>query len=260
MFDRFILASSQKRIYERFNRAEFRGADSYFQDYNIPTGRECYVITDYQTNDIQKFTFGLNLKNSIIPFVRAEGDRNKNDDPKYSGSKAIFLKPEYRNLIRQKRCLVLADAFVASIEKGSPYLVHLTDKQRPFAFGGIWDKSDEVYSFAIITVPANRLLQQLGYTRMPFILQQEFENRWLKPTTPLSVILDMMNPYPDKYMNAYPISNRITDETINEKSLVTPAGKPVYEKTPDEHKWPRGRKKAGNPYALAWGERIIHKK
>ena len=76
-----------------------------------------------------------------MPFVRAEGDRNSVDNPNYKGSKAIFLKPEFHRLIRYQWCLVLADAFVVSIDTGTPYLVYLRGKQRPFSFAGIWNRT-----------------------------------------------------------------------------------------------------------------------
>ena len=140
MFDRFILASSYKRITERFNMCYISDSDSYMPSYNIAVGHQSYVILNYQTKEIHRFHFGITgITDEPISFVRAEGNRNPNDNPDYTGSKAIFLKPEYSKLIRNQRCLVLADAFVLGINK-TPCLVHLRNKQRPFAFAGIWNK------------------------------------------------------------------------------------------------------------------------
>jgi putative SOS response-associated peptidase YedK len=168
-----------------------------------------------------------------LPFIRAEGDRNAEDNSTYKGSKAIFLKPEFNRLIRYQRCLVLADAFVVGIDKNKPHLVYLRDKKRPFAFAGIWDRvkdksSGEVtHSFAIITTTANLLISKLGLKRMPVILINEDESTWLRTSAQLSDILIMLSPYPANLMNAYLIGDKINDKTLNEISLIQPIGKPV---------------------------------
>ncbi|RIJ45508.1 SOS response-associated peptidase [Maribellus luteus] len=250
MFDRFILASNIDRVKARFNMAHFADAVTYEPNYNIAAGDEVYVITDAVKKEIHKFRFGLNVqkRNNIqtLHFIRAEGNRNLQDDPHYSGSRAIFLQPEFKQLIRQQRCMILADAFIVGIES-NPHLVYLRDKQRPFAFAGLYSMQNDdtagesVYACAIITVPANSLLQKLGYKRMPVILPQQEEGRWLRSNSELSQTLNMLNSYPAAQMNAFPISDKIKDKTLNDISLVHPAGERVlYE--PD-YKLSRKRKR-----------------
>ena len=53
------------------------------------------------------YNLGLRINSDIIPFARAEGERNSVDDPNYHGSKAFFLKPEFNRLIRYQRFLVV---------------------------------------------------------------------------------------------------------------------------------------------------------
>ena len=139
-FDRFILASDFKRIESRFSMAKLPELVDYTPSFNIAPGDKSYIINNNQTKEILLFDFGLRVNDEVMPFVRAEGDRNAEDNPNYKGSKAIFLKPEFNRLIRYQRCLVLADAFVVGIENGNPYLVYLRGKQRPFSFAGIWNK------------------------------------------------------------------------------------------------------------------------
>ncbi|KAF0236680.1 MAG: hypothetical protein FD181_2584 [Prolixibacteraceae bacterium] len=232
MFESFVLASNFKRIEARFSMAKLPELVEYKPSYNITTSDKCYIINNNQTKEIQLFEFGLNVNSNVLPFVRSEGDRNADDNPNYHGSKAIFLKPEFNRLIRYQRCLVIADAFVIGIGENKPHLVYLRDKKRPFAFAGIWDRikttDGEVYSFAIITTTANKLIFGLGYKRMPVILFNEYESTWLRSSAQLSDILSMLSPYPAKLMNAYPIGEMIKDETMNEVSLIQPIGKPIY--------------------------------
>ncbi len=234
MFKNFVLASNFKRIENRFSMAKLPDLVDYKPSYNISVGDSCYIINNNQTKEIQSFEFGLRCNDSILPFVRSEGNRNLDDNPNYTGSKAIFLKPEYSRLIRFQRCLVLADALIIGISDNKPYLVYLRGKQRPFAFAGIWDRvkdkttGEEKYSFAIITTTSNQLMFKLGLKRMPVILFNEYESTWLRSSAQLSDILSMLSPYPSNLMNAYPISDKINDKTQNEISLIQPIGKPVY--------------------------------
>lgn len=232
-FDRFILASDFKRIESRFSMAKLPELVDYIPSYNIALGDKSYIINNSQTKEIQSFVFGLNVSGEVMPFVRAEGDRNSENNPNYKGSKAFFLKPEFNRLIRYQRCLVLADAYVVGIETNNPYLVYLRGKQRPFSFAGIWNRTKDdttgevVYSFAIITCVANPLLQKLGIKRMPVILLNEYESTWLRSSAQLSDIISMLSPYPASLMNAYPIGDKIADKTLNDISLLQPIGKPV---------------------------------
>ncbi len=234
MFDRFILVSNFKRIESRFSMAKLPELIDYNSSYNIATGDKSYIINNNQTKEILLFDFGLRVNDEVMPFVRAEGDRNSADNTNYKGSKAIFLKPEFNRLIRHQRCLVLADAFIVGIGNNKPHLVYLRGKKRPFAFAGIYDRvkdkvtGDEIYSFAIITTTANQLIYNLGSMRMPVILHNEYESSWLRNTSQLSDTLSMLSPFPANLMNAYPVGDKICDRALNEISLIQPIGKPVY--------------------------------
>jgi hypothetical protein len=227
MFERFILVSSLQRIENRFNKIKLPES-LYFPSFNISQGSETPVIVEGKNHRYQKFSFGCHVKNRMVCFIRAEGNKNLYDDPDYSGSKAIFLLPEYRKAIRYSRCIVPADAFVVRDLNNRYYLVFLQDKKRPFAFAGICSESKEGgQSFAIITVPANQLLAYLNQKRMPVILHSKDENRWLKEETTLARILQCLNIYPANLMNAYPIA--VPSVELNDVTLVKPAGDPLYQ-------------------------------
>ena len=91
--------------------------------------------------------------------ARSEGDKNKENDPKYKGRMGIDKK-SFKSQIRNKRCLVIADAFIegTTTERlDKPFVVYLKNKVRPFAMAGIWDSwtdketGEVINSFAIIT-------------------------------------------------------------------------------------------------------------
>ena len=53
---------------------------------------------------------------------------------------------------------------------------------------------------------------------MPVILPQENESRWVRNSTKLSSVLEMLNPYPFNLMNFYPMSTKIADKTVCRKN------------------------------------------
>ncbi len=95
--------------------------------------------------------------------------------------------PFYRDSIRGRRCLILADGFYewkALVEAKQPYLIQRGDR-RPFAFAGIWDtvklKSGEIVeACAILTTTPRGVVPQV-HDRMPVILRPEAYAQWLDP-------------------------------------------------------------------------------
>jgi putative SOS response-associated peptidase YedK len=209
-------------------------------NYNIIVGKFAPIITDDKPHEIQLFKFGLTpfwaKKEMLIANARAEGEYNKEDYPDFKGAKGIILKPAFRKPIRSQRCLVLASAFIEGIQESRlsiPYLVYLRNHKNPFAFAGIWDTwlnpktGFPVNSFCIITTTANSLMQKLGHLRMPVILSDNEEKRWIKPNAELTNITCLLNRYDSKLMNAYPIDPKIKNPAENDKQLIQPIGERV---------------------------------
>ena len=165
--------------------------------------------------------------------ARSEGDRNKENDPNYTGAKEIFKKPFFRHAIRGKRCLVIADGFIEGPEQeklSKPYVVYLRDKQRPFAFAGLWDEwvdestGEVIKGFSIITTVSNSITQLIEHHRSPVIITPGDEHLWLSPNTDLSDVLSLLGPYPGEEMNAYPIDPEIKNPRAKGMHLIQPIG------------------------------------
>jgi putative SOS response-associated peptidase YedK len=134
-------------------------------------------------------------------------------------SETIFDKPMFRQSIISKRCLVLVDGFFEwrhLNNKSYPYYIRLIDHQ-PFALAGIWDKWQsrdtgiEVGIFSVITTEANELLAQIHNTRerMPVILPNENEKRWIDNNLDKVEIESMLKPYGAENLVAYPVERSI---------------------------------------------------
>ena len=238
MCDRYILVNTLEQIESRF---ELPKQNILLPpDYNISAGRFVPVITDAKPKAIQFYKFGLtpfwSKKEMVLINARAEGDANADNRPDFKGAKGIIQKPAFRKPIRSQRCLVLASAYISGTRETEllkPYLVYLRNHNSPFAMAGIWDTwlnpadGETINSFSIITTTANNLMQKLGQHRMPVILTDTEEKKWLNPGTGLSRITAMLNHYDSKLMNAYPIVPRITDPAENDKQLILPVGNKV---------------------------------
>lgn len=240
MCGRYVLVQKVGVIEKRFNVIAQTGFE-WNENYNIGPGTYAPVITSSNPKELQLFQFGLTpfwaKKNMYLFNARSEGDRNEDNNPNYSGSKNIILKPAFRKPIRSQRCLVIADAFIEGSTKdglNKPYLVYLKNKNRPFAFAGIYDvwfnpeTREEISSFSIITTISNNLTRQIPHHRSPVILPKSQESIWLNPNSSLSDVTRLLSPYDSNLMNAYKISSDIKSPKNNSKELIKPLSKPLY--------------------------------
>ena len=70
--------------------------------------------------------------------------------------------------------------------------------------------------YTIITTDANELVVPL-HDRMPVILKQEDEKRWLTGDAPSSdEMKKILRPYPPGEMDAYPVSSRVNSPDVDD--------------------------------------------
>ena len=239
MCGRYILVQKLELIEKRFNVTAPEGVE-WKPAYNIAPGQMAPVITSDNSKELQLFRFGMTpfwaKKPMYMINARAEGDHNKEDDPKYKGAKGIITKPSFRKPIRSQRCLIIADAFIEGTVKeklSKPFVVYLKNNVRPFAFAGIWDEwantetGEIIRSFAIITTTANELLQKLPHHRSPVILDKRHESKWLNQSLPLADVTKLLKPYPAGLMNAYPVDPAIKNPGAEGIGLLKPIGERI---------------------------------
>lgn len=234
MCRKFVLVSNLDKIENRFQVHINQNTLPIPESFSVAGGASSYVITSESPYEIQVMKFGMTPFWAKTPMdlinARAEGDKNHENDPYYNGANSIFLKAAFKKPIQSQRCLIVADAYYEWSSLKKPYLVFLQNKERPFAFAGVYDRwkdpdSGEIStSFAIITTTASDLLQSIGVKRMPVILTRSNEKDWIKSTRHLSEVLGMLNQFPSEQMNAYPISDMVDNPGINEISMINPIG------------------------------------
>ena len=123
-------------------------------------------------------------------------------------AESAATRPAFRDALRWRRCLIPADGFYEWKRQGKerlPYCFALAGDE-VFAFAGLWERwrspqGERVESCAILTAPANELVQEL-HDRMPVILAPEAYARWLDPATATQDLAALLGPYPAGRMEA----------------------------------------------------------
>ena len=203
--------------------ARFAKPDLYKPFYHVSGFSSPFlpVILNEDIHAIELFQWGL------VPFwTRDERSANIIRFRTLNArAETVFEKPSFRHSIMKKRCLILVDGFYEWHEdknKKYPYYIRLGNHDA-FALAGIWDNwfngiTGEIRNtFSIITTKANSLMERIHNTRkrMPVILRQEDEQRWLASEMDTEQIIFMLSPYDDKEMDAYTVSPLISQSGEN---------------------------------------------
>ena len=134
-------------------------------------------------------------------------------------SETLFEKPAFRNAAGNRHCLVLADGFFEFREvngKKYPYYIRVAGGE-PFAIAGLYeqwlnpDTGEIKTGFSLITTVANPLMEMIHNVkkRMPVILQEGEECKWLMPGNQYA---ELLRPYPEQNMEAWPVSRKISEK------------------------------------------------
>jgi putative SOS response-associated peptidase YedK len=152
------------------------------------------------------------------------------------GNKMINARAEtlassnaFKNAYKRRRCLIPADGFYewklnADGKTKQPMYVRLKDG-KPFALAGLWeswqdDKGNEMRSATIVTTTPNKLMAQM-HNRMPVMIAPKDFERWLaKGDTPPEELDDLLVPYPDGEMEAYPVSKNVNSPRNDGADLI----------------------------------------
>jgi putative SOS response-associated peptidase YedK len=125
----------------------------------------------------------------------------------------------WREPWKRRRCLIPASFFyeweplTKEEEKkklSKPWAISLSDNAL-FAFGGIWDQwkdkdtGNGFESFSIITTEPNELLEPF-HNRSPLIIEPKDYERWLAPSEPSHLPIDLLRTHPADGMRAWRVA------------------------------------------------------
>lgn len=142
-------------------------------------------------------------------------------------AETVAEKPAFRDALRRRRCLVLADSFYEWQKTGSgkrPMRVVMKSGE-PFAFAGLWSvwkdpDGNAVPSCTIITTEANELLRPIHH-RMPVILPRDMEEFWLdRDVDDPAALGSVLVPYADGEVEAYQVSTLVNSVANNGPEVI----------------------------------------
>lgn len=180
------IAKEKKTLEKRF-KAKFQEGIKFEPNYFLSAFAKPYVpvITNNKPNEIQLFKWGL-----IPHWVRTE-EQAKDLSTKTFNARVETAKekPSFRDAMKSKHCLVLANGFFEWKTEGKNKIPHYIyqEEMQPFAFAGIWNEwvnkeSGEIHNtFSILTQDANPFMANIHNTkkRQPIILTEGVEQDWL---------------------------------------------------------------------------------
>ncbi|MEN8731540.1 MAG: SOS response-associated peptidase [Bacteroidia bacterium] len=147
----------------------------------------------------------------------------------------IFEKPSFKDSAASKRCLIYLEGFYEHHHKNGktyPYFIKHKEKEL-FAVAGLWSEwqselGEVLKTFSIVTTEANELMAEihnnpkLAEPRMPLILHEEAEEKWLSEELGQDAIEKLIQPTKDGELIAHtvaPIKGSKASGNVPEASL-----------------------------------------
>ena len=219
MCGRYSLTASLDELARRFDFDSNR--DDFEPRYNIAPTQQVLAVVGGNARRAGFIRWGLmpqwaKSDSASPPIINARAE-------------TVAEKPTFRDSLRRRRCLILADGFYEWQKMGDakrPMRVALRSGE-PFAFAGLWSMSSDpegnrISSCAIITTAANDLLRPIHH-RMPVILSEEVEDLWLDTALDDSQTLtQLLEPYPDDALEAYEVSALVNSASNDRPEVATP--------------------------------------
>ena len=147
-------------------------------------------------------------------------------------AETVAVKPAYRTLVAEHRCLIVADGFYEwRIDPdGAKRPVRFTlASDEAFAFAGLsafWRDPEAgtlLESCTIITTTANEIVAPV-HDRMPVILPRLDEGRWLDPRVASDEALALLKPLAVELMAARDASTLVNSARNDAPELLDPLG------------------------------------
>jgi putative SOS response-associated peptidase YedK len=149
--------------------------------------------------------------------------------PVNARAESLSEKPMFRQLLKENRCLVPANGFYEWKKEGSrkvPFFFHRPDNAL-FSFAGLYDawqssSGETLVTYTIITTSANELMAPV-HDRMPVVLAQEGEERWLSsgPRSP-DELREILVPCADDVLEVHMVSQRVNRPGEDDEGMILP--------------------------------------
>lgn len=225
MCGRFTLLADFSTIIDRFEIEAAIEEELYHPSFNIaPSQSVLAVINDGSKNRLGYLRWGL-----VPPWAEDEKIGWKMINAR---AETLAQKPSFRDAFKKRRCLILADSFYEwkrhENHSKTPMRIKLRTDEL-FSMAGIWErwkspKGHTLFTCSIITTVPNELMADI-HDRMPVILRPEVEQTWLDPSIQdINQLNQLLQPFPEKWIEAYEVSNLVNSPKNNSPSLIERVG------------------------------------
>jgi putative SOS response-associated peptidase YedK len=144
-------------------------------------------------------------------------------------AETLSEKPSFRDALRKRRCLVLADGFYEWVEEGGRKQPLLFRRKGggPFAFAGLWDEwrspeGEILPTFTIVTTAADDAIKAF-HDRMPVILPPSAYGAWLAPgELAPEAARALLQPMPASELGYTRVSRAANDPRVDSPDLTKP--------------------------------------
>ena len=223
MCGRKTLIKSKKAIIEELMIDDWQ-IEGYLPSYNIaPTQYSTVVIQDDGSNVAKSMRWGL-----IPSWSKNESFSSRMINARFE---TLRVKPSFKDLIYQKRCIVPSDGYYEWKKNGAhktAYFINRKDNGL-LLFAGLWElwssPSGPVYSYTIITTKAQQDIAHI-HNRMPVILDKSKVDNWINIENKSFEIQEAIS-QTEKSLNHYQVSNFVNSPNNNSKKCITPFKEPV---------------------------------
>lgn len=181
-------------------------------NYNVAPGQQILGMV----HDGRNFRLGT-FKWGYVPAY--QNDSLKGFKLINTRSETVFDKGMFKDSIRKRRCIILADGFYEWDQMKNPFYIQMKDKKL-FAIAGIYniqydDFGNKISSCSIMTTKANTLMGEI-HERMPVILSKEDIKDWLNiKVQEKNDIETYLKEYSSDLMSKYRVSKQVNNVRNN---------------------------------------------
>jgi len=142
-------------------------------------------------------------------------------------SDSLAEKPAFRDSVRERRCLVIADGYYEWTGTGKsrvPVFFHLRG-DAAFVMAGLWDRwgkgDSAVETCTVITTDAGPSAARYHH-RMPALLDLDDAARWLDASTPLRDALALLEPFESAELESHEVSKFVNSPGNDSPECIKP--------------------------------------
>jgi putative SOS response-associated peptidase YedK len=190
----------------------------YYHAFGLP---ELPAICSDDPGQIQLLRWGL-----IPNWTRSIDDANEIRYKTFNArGESVSSKPSFSKPFKSRRCIIPVKGFFEWQHVGSkkiPWYIYNTSDEI-FSIAGLFDQwvettTGEMFkTFTIVTTEANDLMAVIHNSkkRMPVILDQSEEQKWISLSTPPEEAQALLRPCPSEILKAHTISNLINNKSAD---------------------------------------------